>query len=124
MAAAGVDVSALIEQVIDHDEPSPIRSFPQQGAAVRTDAADPRWLLRQYGLDCWEVAAPGGCDCDLEKITGFSFADLNIAFYCLHSVTPTRRSSFSALKKSLTTSFFLLEKLLLLRGTCVSLEKY
>ena len=26
----------------------------------------------------------------------FLFAELNIAFYCVHSVTPMRRSSFSA----------------------------
>ena len=25
------------------------------------------------------------------KFTGFLFAELNIAFYCVHSVTPTRR---------------------------------
>ena len=67
-----MDVSALIEQVIDHGEPSPVRSFPQHGATVRTDAADPRWFLRQYGLNGLEVAAPGGSDRDLEKITGFS----------------------------------------------------
>ena len=36
-----------------------------------------------------------------EKITGFLFAELNIAFYCVHSVTPTRRASFSALKSHL-----------------------
>ena len=31
-----------------------------------------------------------------EKFNAFLFAELNTAFYSVHSVTPTRRASFSA----------------------------
>ena len=35
-----------------------------------------------------------------EKFTGFLFAELNIAFYCVHNVTPTHRALFFPLEKS------------------------
>ena len=45
VAAAGVDVGTPIEQVVHHIEPSPVRRFPQQGAAVRADTSDPCGFL-------------------------------------------------------------------------------
>ena len=41
-----------------------------------------------------------------EKFTGFLFAELNIAFYCVHNVTPTHRSSFSAIEKVVYYMYF------------------
>ena len=75
VAAAGVDVGTPIEQVVHHFEPSPVRRFPQQGAAVRTDASDPRRLLGQHGAYDTEIAPTRGCRGDSQKVAGFPGQD-------------------------------------------------
>ena len=72
VAAARVDVRAPFREVVDHGAPTPIGGFPEHGAPVRTDSAQPVGLLRQRGRDGIEIAAASRRHADLQEVAGFA----------------------------------------------------